>query len=290
VSLPIAQRLASSAPWLDGLADRAQPVVRDLVGRRPWLHNLLDGTWLGAPLHPALTDVPVGSWTAAFALDTVAGVTGSAGARTAADGALALGLAGALPAAATGLADGRDLLGESRRIASLHALLNVAGLTLNVASLVLRRRGGRRAGRALSTLGLGVSGTAAHLGGELSFGLGIRVNQTFAGARPSEFRPVLDESVLEGAGMRAVTLDGTPVLVARGQSGELCAIAHTCSHLGGPLAEGTREGDVVVCPWHGSRFDLCSGRVVEGPAVFPQPRYDVRVQDGKIQLRSAQQP
>ena len=69
--------------------------------------------------------------------------------------------------------------------------------------------------------------------------------------------------------MTTVTVDGASVLISRSQSGQLCAIANTCSHLGGPLGEGSRDGDVVACPWHGSKFDLCSGAVVEGPAVFP---------------------
>jgi nitrite reductase/ring-hydroxylating ferredoxin subunit len=234
-----------------------------------------------------LTDLPVGSWTGAFALDGVAALTGSEQAGRAADGALAFGIASAVPAAVTGTSDYRDLWGEERRIATVHGLLNVVGLGLNVASLVQRRRGRRGAGWALSSLGLLVSGGAAHLGGDLSFGLGVRVNRTLAAARPAEFTAVLDEAALDGAAMQAVELDGTPVLVARSQSGGLCAIASTCSHLGGPLAEGSRDGDVVTCPWHGSRFDLCSGHVVEGPAVFPQPAYEARIRDGKVELRAA---
>jgi nitrite reductase/ring-hydroxylating ferredoxin subunit/uncharacterized membrane protein len=287
VSLQFAKRVANAAPGLDRFAQRVQPRVRSALVSRPWLHDALDGTWLGVPLHPVLTDVPVGAWTAAFGLDAVSAVTGSRAVRDAADGALAVGIAGAVPAAATGTSDWRDLIGEERRIANVHALLNVAGLSLHIASLMQRTRGRRTAGRALSALGLGFSGMAAHLGGELSFGLGVRVNQNFSAGRPPEFTPVLDEADLPGDGVKTAQLDGTPVLIARSTSGQVCAIANTCSHLGGPLAEGSREGDVVTCPWHGSRFDLCSGRVVEGPAVFPQPRYEARVTDGKIELRAA---
>jgi nitrite reductase/ring-hydroxylating ferredoxin subunit/uncharacterized membrane protein len=288
VSLELTKRIADAVPpWLDDVAKRAQAPVQQFFSARPGLHNLLDGTWLGVPLHPALTDVPVGAWTSAFALDLVGALTGAAAADQAADGALAVGIAGALPAAATGTADWRDLIGEERRIATVHALLNVAGLALNVSSLVQRARGNRGAGRALSAAGLAISGSAAHLGGELSFGLGVRVNHTFADTQPSEFVAVADESELQGQDLKAVTADGASVLIARAQSGQLCAIANTCSHLGGPLNEGTRDGDVVVCPWHGSRFDLCSGSVVEGPAVFAQPRYDVRANGGKIEVRAA---
>jgi nitrite reductase/ring-hydroxylating ferredoxin subunit/uncharacterized membrane protein len=287
VSLELTKRIANAVPWLDPVAKRAQPPVQRFLSDRPRLHNLLDGTWLGIPLHPALTDVPVGAWTSAFVLELVAALTGSETAEKAADGALAVGIAGALPAAATGTADWRDLIGEERRIATVHALLNVAGLALNVSSLAQRARGNRAAGRALSAAGLAISGSAAHLGGELSFGLGVRVNHTFADAQPSEFVAVADEPVVQGQDVKTVSVDGTSVLIARSQSGELCAIANTCSHLGGPLNEGTRDGDVIACPWHGSRFDLCSGRVLEGPAVFAQPRYEVRTNNGKIEVRAA---
>ncbi|MEA2154996.1 MAG: hypothetical protein QOE11_1136 [Solirubrobacteraceae bacterium] len=287
MSLELTKKIADSVPWLDDSAKRAQAPVQRFFAARPRLHNALDGTWLGVPLHPVLTDVPLGAWTSALALDAVAAVTGSAAADGAADGALAVGIAGSLPAALTGTSDWRDLIGEERRIATVHGLLNVVGLGLNVASLMQRRRGNRGAGRVLSAAALTISGTAAHLGGELSFGLGVRVNHTFADTQPSEFVAVADEADLAGDELMTVTVEGTSVLIARAQSGELCAIANTCSHLGGPLGEGARHGDVVACPWHGSRFDLCSGAVVEGPAVFAQPRYEVRTRDGRIELRGA---
>ena len=288
MSLQLTKQIANAVPpWLDDAAKRAQSPVQKFLGDRPELHNLLDGKWLGIPLHPALTDVPVGASTTAFILDTVAVATGSEAAQTAADGALAVAVAGTLPAAATGASDWRDLIGEERRIATVHALMNVAGLVLNVASLAQRARGKHGAGRALSAAGFALSGSAAHIGGELSFGLGVRVNHTFLDHGPSDFVAVADESDVQGDTMKTVSVDGTSVLVARSSGGELCAIANTCSHLGGPLGDGSRDGDVVTCPWHGSRFDLCSGRVVEGPAVFEQPRYEVRARDGKIEVRAA---
>lgn len=288
MTLKLAERVATSQTWLDGLSDRLQPVVRDAVGatgRRG--ADLLDGVWLGAPLHPALTDVPVGALTAAVTLDGVATVTGSRTIDRQADGALAVSVASALAAATTGLSDWRDMRGEKRRLAAAHGLLNVIGLAFNVTSLGLRLGGRRRAGRVSSALGFAVAGAAAHLGGELSFGMGVRVNQAQPGAGPTEFEAVLDESQLHGASMQRVEVAGEAVLVTRSASGDLCAIANTCSHFGGPLAEGEREGDIVVCPWHGSRFDVCSGEVKGGPAVFPQPRFEARARDGKIEVRRA---
>ena len=117
--------------------------------------------------------------------------------------------------------------------------------------------------------------------------MGVRVNQAQPEAGPGEFEAVLDESELDGTSMHEVDAAGEAVLVTRSTSGEVCAIANTCSHFGGPLAEGEREGDVVVCPWHGSRFDVCTGDVVGGPAVFPQPRFEARARDGKVEIRRA---
>ncbi|MDQ6777051.1 MAG: Rieske (2Fe-2S) protein [Actinomycetota bacterium] len=71
--------------------------------------------------------------------------------------------------------------------------------------------------------------------------------------------------------MHRLEVDGEAVLLPRSVNGELCAITNTCSHFGGPPAEGKRDGDVVICPWHSSRFDLCSGKVRGGPADLPQP-------------------
>lgn len=286
MTLKLAERLATSQTWLDGLSERLQPLVRDAVavtGRRG--ADLLDGVWLGAPLHPALTDVPVGALTAAVTLDGVALATGSRAVERQADGALAISVAGALAAAATGFSDWRDLGGETRRLALAHGLINVVGVACNTTSLGLRMAGRRRAGQVSSALGFLVASAAAHLGGDLTFGLGVRVNQAQPGAGPGEFTPVLDESQLDGTSMHQVDADGEAVLVTRSTSGTICAIANTCSHMGGPLDEGQREGDVVVCPWHGSRFDVCTGDVRGGPAVFPQPAFEARTRDGKVEIR-----
>jgi nitrite reductase/ring-hydroxylating ferredoxin subunit/uncharacterized membrane protein len=288
MGLGFLERIAQSQVWLDRVSDRLQPVVRKTVaqtGRRG--ADLLDGLWLGAPLHPALTDVPVGALTAAVALDAVAAASCSPQLDRQADGALAVSVAGALAAAITGLSDWRYMRGNSRRLAAAHGLLNAVGLACNATSLGLRLGGRRQAGRLTSLLGFAIGSTAAHFGGQLSFGMGIRVNPNQAAVGPTEFAPVLDESQLEGTDLRGVTVANQAILVTRSTSGEVCAIGGTCSHFGGPLAEGEREDDVVVCPWHASRFDVCTGKVLGSPAVFPQPRLETRLRDGKIEVRRA---
>ncbi len=276
-NLRLAKQLADLAEPLDQVAEPVQDAVKAMP--KP-VRDVLDGVWLGAPLHPPLTDVPLGAWTAAFALDLV-------GSRSA-DGALGVGILGALPAAATGLNDWSYLRGETRRLGMVHALLNTMGLALNVASLVARRDGHRGLGRVLSSVAYAGVLFSAHLGGHLSFGLGVRVNRTAFESPRDRYAPVCDESELEDGKLVGVELEGESVVVSRSEeTGDVCAIAATCSHLGGPLADGKREGDTVICPWHGSRFDLCSGEVEGGPAVYPQPRYEARVRAGKVEIRAA---
>jgi nitrite reductase/ring-hydroxylating ferredoxin subunit len=104
-------------------------------------------------------------------------------------------------------------------------------------------------------------------------------------APTSAFTAVLEENELRGGTLRAVDVDGMPVVLNRSESGEVCAIGGICTHRGGSLAEGEREGDVVTCSWHGSQFDLCSGKVVRGPARVPVQRFEARVRDGWIEVR-----
>ena len=283
------QRVVEALPFLDDIAEDVQPKVQEAVAAGgTTARNVLDGVWLEAPLHPVLTDVPVGAWTAALVFDGLDVATGKEPIRHAADASLAFGTLGALGAAVTGLSDWRYLSGGSRRMGVAHGLLNTIGLVLSIVSLILRAMGRRNAGRLTFLAGYSISGMAAHLGGELSYHYGLRVNRNvFEEAGPDEFVPVLSEDELAQGDLRRVEVEGVGVLLSRSSVGEVCAIAATCNHFSGPLEEGEREGDTVTCPWHNSRYDLCSGQVIDGPAVFPQSRYETRVRDGKIEVKAA---
>lgn len=284
----ISQRIVESLPFLDGISDKVQPKVREAVeAGGTTARNVLDGKWMEIPLHPVLTDVPIGSWTAALVFDGLDLATGSKALRNAADASLAVGVAGAVGAAVTGLSDWRYLSGGARRMGMAHGLLNTVGLAFSVASLVLRATGRRNAGRMAFLAGFSISGTAAHLGGELSYNYGLRVNRAVATAPgPEEFTAAISEDELPPGGVRGVEVDGAKVLLARSETGEICALSSVCTHMGGALEEGRREGDTITCPLHGSRFDLRNGAVLDGPAVFPQPRYDTRVRDGRIEVKA----
>src|ERR1051325_5119119 len=274
---------------LDRLSDQVQPFVRNAfesagpVGRE--VKNILHGTWLGHPLHPALTDVPLGAWTAALALDALESISGRRELGAGADAAIAVGLVGAAGAAVTGLTDWSETDGRARRVGMLHGLLNVGATVLYTTSLVLRSKQKRNAGVGFAMLGFAVSSASAYLGGHLVFGEQIGVNHAAAQEMPKEFVPVLSDAELREGEMKRADAEGVPVLLVC-REGAVCALAHTCSHLGGPLSEGKLEGDVVQCPWHGSRFNVRDGSVVDAPATFPQPCFESRVREGRIEVRS----
>jgi nitrite reductase/ring-hydroxylating ferredoxin subunit len=79
--------------------------------------------------------------------------------------------------------------------------------------------------------------------------------------------------------------NGVPILLVR-RGDRLFAMAETCSHFSGPLSEGKLDGDTIVCPLHNSRFALEDGRVLNGPAVHPQPCLEARIRNGQIEVRA----
>jgi uncharacterized membrane protein len=171
----LGRRLARHLTALDPLAQTVQARVRDALDANPALRDALDGAWLGTPLHPPLTDVPIGAGTLAALFDAAETLTGSPELARAADLSLVVGVLGTLPAAATGVTDARGLHDEARRVAVGHAILNGTALALNVVSLGLRLTGRRGAAKAASGVGYGLQTVAAHIGGELVFRLGVGV-------------------------------------------------------------------------------------------------------------------
>lgn len=273
--------------WLDAVGDRLQRAVAATfeagggVGRR--VRDALHGTWLGHPLHPVVTDVPLGAWTTALLLDATGGHR--RGVAQAADAAIALGIAGAAGAAVTGLTDWHHTTGGDRRVGLGHAILNTTALALYVASLTLRRRGARDLGRGLSGLGFAVSMAAAYLGGNLVYQRRIGVDHAPRPEPWTEFVGLMPEAELPEGTVRRAVARGVPVVLVR-RGGGVYALAESCAHLGGPLSEGRVEDDAIRCPWHGSLFALEDGRVLEGPSTYPQPCFDVRVREGRIEVRA----
>jgi nitrite reductase/ring-hydroxylating ferredoxin subunit len=267
------------AEGLQGLLERGG---RPLGAPGQWLKDFLNGVWLGHPLHPALSDVPLGAWTTALVLDLF-------GARRGADLAVKLGIAAAIPTAMAGLADWRDTEGGPRRTGLLHALLNTLGLGCYVGSWLARGAGSRPLGVGLSTTGLALSFGAAYLGGDLVFRQGTNVNRTaFAPEAEGWLAALPADRLVEGrlvGGEIEVDGEREPIVFLK-RGGRIHALDGRCSHWGGPLAEGDlTEDDCVQCPWHGSRFSMADGTVRQGPASHPQPRYEARVRAEQVEVR-----
>jgi nitrite reductase/ring-hydroxylating ferredoxin subunit len=244
--------------------------------------DTLSGTWLGHALHPALTDVVIGSFLSASVLDVLGGEDdGVAGERL-----IMLGIAAYLPTAAAGASDWID--GESdtrvKRIGIVHAASNSVALTFYAASLVSRRRGARGTGTLLSGVGGCVLMFGGFLGGHLSLRRGIGPDQTIFDPGPDEWRPATDAARLQPGQPLRVIVDDTPVLLL--DAGDtIYALHDRCSHRGCALSDGEVEGQEIVCGCHFSRFDLRDGSVVRGPATAPQPAFDVRRRDGVVEVR-----
>ena len=125
----------------------------------------------------------------------------------------------------------------------------------------------------------------AYLGGYLSLRRGIGVDHTAFEQPIADWTAVLDDNDLKEGEAKNFSAEGNQVLLYR-FAGEIRALSDVCNHAGGPLHEGDIDGLGVTCPWHGSRFDLTDGSVRRGPATAPQPSYETRVHNGKIEVRS----
>lgn len=247
--------------------------------------DVLHGRWLGHPVHPLMVQVPIGSWLSAAVLDLWPGRSREAALL------VGVGLAAATPAALTGAVDWAELHPQQQRVGLVHALANTAAVGLYGASLTCRVSGRGTAARAYGFLGLTAVGLGGMLGGHLAY-------RQASGANHAEEVPHLvtqgwhrigavDEFPVGRPVRRGV--DDVPVLVVREAGGTVHALAERCSHLAGPLSEGTVADGCVRCPWHGSVFRLSDGWNVQGPATAPQPAFDTRIVDGHVEIRLRQQ-
>ena len=241
--------------------------------------DALHGRWLGHALHPVLATIPLGAWTTTQLLDL-------AGEESAADLSLTLGITGALGAALAGIVDWTETDGIDRRLGLVHAALNTVGMALNVTSLIMRRSGRRRGGVLLSVTGFALANFAAYLGGELSYSRGVGVNHTASELGPAEYTAAVAlDDLTEGKPLR-VEVAGVPVMLVK-QGEKIAALGAICPHAGGPLDQGTIEGDRVICPWHGSAFCLSDGKVLRGPARDPALAFEAHVRDGIVEVRQS---
>jgi nitrite reductase/ring-hydroxylating ferredoxin subunit/uncharacterized membrane protein len=270
------ERAEQLDPASEVLADAADKV---LGNRR--VTDLASGTPIGHPLHPLLVTIPLGSWTASMIFD----LTGD---EDAADGLIGIGLVSALPAALAGWSDWRHTSGGEQRVGLIHGLLNGALLATYGLSLLARRTGRRKTGLLLSMLGGSVLTASGWLGGHLAYALGVGVDTTAFTHSEKEWTWIADVGEVPSGVLTQADLGGVPLVLTR-RGNDITVLADRCTHRGGPLHEGELDDGCIVCPWHGSRF-APDGGVVGGPATRPQPAYEVKVTDGQVYARRADEP
>lgn len=270
----ITRLIDDQASWAEPLGERVQGWLGPLFARSGRAKDLLNGTWLGHPVHPAVTDVPVGAMTIAALLDAT-------GQQRGADLAVATGLAAMTASAATGAADAVDAYGRPRVQATVHATLMAGSFGAYLVSLAIRVFGPRAlrpVAVLLSWLGYGALSAGAYVGGDLVYRSGNQVDRHAWRPAGKKWKALDVAEVPQGTLVRAML--GTEPLVLHREGDVIHALHATCAHAGGPLDKGTVVDGCVECPWHRSRFRLADGRVMHGPAVYDQPRYEVRAAEG----------
>lgn len=277
---------------LDAFDKTIEPARKAVLSalRPTALKDFLHGTWLGHPLHPVMVQVPVGSWVCAGLLDAVPPL------RPAATVLIGTGVAAAVPASLAGAADWSEQEIGVRRLGAIHAVLNAAAMGLYAGSLVARAKGRGTLGRVLSYSGLGLASGSAAIGGHMSYSQSSGASHAATAARSLTHDWIdlgpLDDFPEGRPTLRTGSGQGADVPLAAVRRGARVAVfVAACSHLAGPLHEGSveevRGESCLVCPWHGSAFSLESGAPRRGPAANPQEQLEVRMEAGRVMARLA---
>lgn len=263
------------AKGLDRLAAPAQRAARLLPPGR--VRDALYGVWFGHPLHPALVQVPSGTWLSASLLDAWPGN------ERASRRLVLAGLAASVPAALAGAADWSEQHEQQMRVGVVHVLANLAAIGLYAASVAVPARA-----RGLRLAGLAAAGAGGYLGGHIAYRQAAGSNQ----AEPvphlvepgwHDLMPLAELNQLAERQPVKRMLGDVPVVVVRTGDGA-AVLADRCSHLSGPLSDGDCHDGTLTCPWHGSTFRLSDGAVAHGPATAPQPAFRTRAANGTLQV------
>lgn len=275
----LARLVALNDAWARPFGDFNHGWVSALFRRIRPIKDLLNGRWLGHPLHAASTDLPIGLLLGTVILDL-------AGQPAAADIALVATIVTMVLSALSGLADYADTDGTARTRATLHSTLMVVALVLLVISAIARSGGptDRTLPIALSIIGFLLVSAGAFVGGDVVFVLGNMVSRhAFRGAGTKWIRldtgDVADLATLPEATPTRMRAGINDLVVVR-LGDTVHALHAVCAHAGGPLDQGTVVDGCVECPWHASRFRLSDGLVRHGPSVYDQPSYELRGAEG----------
>jgi nitrite reductase/ring-hydroxylating ferredoxin subunit/uncharacterized membrane protein len=249
------------------------------------------------PIHPMLVVFPLGLWISSFVFDVLGIATKNGLLWVTGFYMIIGGCIGALAAAIPGAIDWTKSIppkSSAKKRGLIHAVLNVSILCMFIFEAIhrgsaLRQPDGISLG--VSAVAVAVLGYSGWLGGTLSYRNQIGVDHRYANAGKFKEReieswekPACNVSELGDGQMMLVRIAGERVAVARSSEG-VVAFSDHCTHKGGPLCDGALIGNTVQCPWHGSQFDVRTGRVVSGPAEEKIGTYEVEITNNEVYIQ-----
>jgi uncharacterized membrane protein/nitrite reductase/ring-hydroxylating ferredoxin subunit len=254
------------------------------------------------PIHPMLVAFPIGLWVMAFIFDLLGVSQGNAGLWAAGFYCVIAGCVTAVLAALPGALDWFTVVPPSssaKQRGLIHGGLNSLDLLLFIyIAYRLGSSANEPDGLTLGLMGIGVVilGISGWLGGTLVYRNQIGIDHRFAGAGKLKTRslsnwnqPVCNKSELADGQMLLATIGTERVVVGRCPEG-LFAFSDHCTHRGGPLSDGALVGCTVQCPWHGSQFNITTGRVVAGPAEEKIDVYECETRGNEVYVKPKAAP
>lgn len=268
------------------------------------IKDVLEGKPVRCPLHPAIVHFPLAAFFLGVALDIASWIAPHPELHfgPAAFVAIAAGVGTALLAAIVGFVDYSDIRSDhpAKKTATLHMALNLVAVALFALSLGLRYDHTDVVPTSGWPFGLGLAaaailGYSGYLGGLLVYDDGIGVGR-HRRRTPTPERTIAAQKLSTGdfavpgaldlrdGEIIRVSASGTIIAIAK-SGGRTCAFQEFCTHRYGPLSEGTLKDGRVVCPWHGSAFDPCTGKVSAGPAKVDLRTFPIETANDIVRLR-----
>lgn len=255
----------------------------------------------GHPIHPMLIPFPIAFLTGAFFADLAGLLTANPAWWINGKYLSLAGIVCGLAAAVPGFIDYLYTVpprSSGKVRATYHMLLNVSALALFAAAWRLRGDLDHPGSWTLflEFAGLVLLAAGGWFGGALAYRNQIGVDHRYAQAgRWKDERIATDDVAVAGKDdelktnqMKLLRAGSRRIVEARTERG-YCAFDDRCTHKGGSLAGGILACGTVTCPWHGSQFEVETGRVVSGPAKDPISTYPVEQGGGEVRIRLQQQ-
>ena len=249
------------------------------------------------PIHPMLVVLPLGLFLGSWIFDLIGKATNNELLWAASYYCAIAGIIGGFCAAIPGVIDWYNVVpprSSAKSRGLLHGGLNTLVLVAFIVIAIHRSSSIAEPGAfelVLMTLAIIVLGISGWLGGTLAYRNQIGVDHRYAGsgswkerALESWERPACNQSELSEGQMMLVRVKDERVVIGRCSEG-IVAFGDHCTHKGGPLSDGALVGCTVQCPWHGSQFDIHTGRVVAGPAKNKIDVYDIETRSGEVYVQ-----